>query len=506
MYKKWKFTILGLLIILGAALFIRIYRLDLIPVFVDEAIYIRWAQVMRAESTLRFLPLSDGKQPLFMWAVMPALKVIADPLIAGRVVSVATGLGTTIGVFALSYTLFKSRKAALFASLLYGLSPFAVFFDRMALVDSMLAFFGVWTLTFSVLAVKNLRLDLAMIAGFFMGGAWLTKSPALFFWLMLPASLLFIPQSRKKSKLITLIHAGMLLGVVLLISYAMYNVLRLGPNFHLIGSRNLDYVHPYTHILQSPLDPFLPHIDRALEWFETMGPSAVILLVLGAIVANFQRFKKEIIILLIWGMLPVVIEAEFSRVFTSRYIFFVLPPIFVLAGSIIKKYKFPPFVYVSYGLVFLFLAQALLFYLPFFHKPEESMMPERDGYLSDWTGGYGIREAAGIITQKRNANQDKEIVVGTEGYFGTLPDGLQIYLEKEPNITVIGVGIDLLEVPESLTSSAAAGNITYLLANRSRLRFGEPFDQYGLRKVAAFEKPTQKDGTHDTMYLLEVLP
>ena len=58
----------------------RLYQLTLLPVFADEAIYIRWAQVMKAESTLRFLPLSDGKQPLFMWSVIPFFKLFSDQI------------------------------------------------------------------------------------------------------------------------------------------------------------------------------------------------------------------------------------------------------------------------------------------------------------------------------------------------------------------------------------------------------------------------------------------
>ncbi len=72
--KEWKLILLGLVAL--TAFFARLYNLTILPVFVDEAIYIRWSQVMKAESTLRFLPLSDGKQPLFMWVVIPFLKIL----------------------------------------------------------------------------------------------------------------------------------------------------------------------------------------------------------------------------------------------------------------------------------------------------------------------------------------------------------------------------------------------------------------------------------------------
>jgi len=509
--KKWKWTVVGGASILILALFLRIYNLNLIPVFVDEAIYVRWAQVMRAEPTLRFLPLSDGKQPLFMWVTIPMLKLFSDPLLAGRAVSVLTGLGTTVGVFVLAFVLFKSRKVSFLASLLYALSPFAVFFDRMALVDSMLSFFGVWTLTFSILAVKKLRLDFALLAGFALGGAMLTKSPSLFFALLLPSTLLFVPVKKPK---LNIVKAICLLGVTLTLSYGIYNILRLGPNFHLINSRNYDYIYPLSHFIKSPLDPLLPFLDRSFEWFMALGPSTLIALVVVSTFVNLSKFRKEILILILWGVLPVFVQSEFAKVLTARYIFFVLPPLIVLASSIIKKFKTPPQLYVSYALFGIFIIQSLLFFVPFFRNPVTAQWPEKEAYFAEWTSGLGIKEVANTIRAARDANPGKPIVVGTEGYFGTLPDGLQIYLEKEPNITIIGVGLNLIEVPKALVDSARAGNTTFLVANSSRLKFVNSFEENGLKTVSAVKKAPRKEGSvefittgaQDTFYLFEVLP
>ena len=176
--------------ILLLAILLRTYNIFSIPIFADEAIYIRWAQVMRAVSSLRFLPLDDGKQPLFMWLMIPFLKVIGDPLLAGRTLSMLAGLGTLTGIFLVTLRLFKNKKTAILAALIYAVSPFTVFFDRMALVDSLLMCFGVWSLYFGILTAQELRLDWAMLAGFALGFAYLTKSPGVFFLLLLPSTLL----------------------------------------------------------------------------------------------------------------------------------------------------------------------------------------------------------------------------------------------------------------------------------------------------------------------------
>src|SRR5258706_7350507 len=225
-------------------LFLRLPGLNNIPVFVDEAIYIRWSQVMRNEPTLRFVPLQDGKQPLFMWATIPFFKIISDPLIAGRSLSIVAGLGSLLGIGLLTYLLFDNFLIAAFASLVYAVLPFTVFFDRMALVDSLLAMFGVWSLIFTVKFVKTLKLEYAMLLGFSIGAGLLTKSPATIYYLWL---ILAIPFFFRFPKGFPGAFGRLILGLtaVLLISQAMYGILRLGPGFQMVGARNQDYLYTW---------------------------------------------------------------------------------------------------------------------------------------------------------------------------------------------------------------------------------------------------------------------
>ena len=509
--KKWEWTGVGGVVVVLSALFLRLFNLNLIPVFADEAIYIRWAQVMRAETTLRFLPLTDGKQPLFMWVTMPFLKYISDPLVAGRVVSVFSGLGTIVGIFFLSYLLFKSRKVSLFATLLYALSPFAVFFDRMALVDSMLSMFGVWTLALMILAIRHQRLDASLLAGFALGGAMLTKSPALFFVLLSPSVLIFMPFKKKTERVVNLVKSIGLLAVTCVLGFAIYNILRLGPNFHLIAIRNMDYVFPYNHILTEPNNPLVGNMERVFAWILSMGPGSLLVLAIVGGIINLPKRWREIAILLVWGLLPVLIEAEYSKAFTARYILFTFPPLVILAASILKRFKKAPKVYVTYALASIFFVQTFVFHSVFFNEPHNSSWPEKDGYLADWTAGTGIKEASQIIISEREANPELQIVLGTEGYFGTLPNGAEMYLQGETGIRVIGVGLDLEDVPDSLLESVASGNITYLMVNSSRLDFSN-FSEKGLEVIASYDKAPRTPGTHgyvsdgpqDTFYLFEI--
>lgn len=504
---EWKKTAIYSIAIVLVAFVLRIINLTILPVFADEAIYIRWAQVMRAETTLRFLPLSDGKQPLFMWTVIPFLKLFEDPLFAGRIVSVLTGLGSLVGIFVLSYLLFKSRKAALVSSLIYAISPFTVFFDRMALVDSMLTMFGVWTVIFSYLSVKKLRLDMAMLAGFALGGAALTKSPALFFALLLPTVLLFLDLPKNKSeRMLHLTKVAGLLLTTLVIAFGMYNILRLGPNFHMLTSRNFDYVYPLSHILENPFDPFLSHFDGALGWIRTLGPELLVLLVFIGIIMNFSKNKRAIIFLIIWALTPIVIQSIYAKVLTARYIYFTLPYFILLAGtSFLQKLQTKGRT-ILYTVLGVYIAHSVFLDLAILMNPESARLPrsERSGYLEEWSSGTGIKETADHIKTEHLKEPEVPIVVGTEGYFGTLPDGLQIYLDKIPNVTVIGTGLDISQVPVQLKESVNSGNKTYLVANSSRLKFDKDFSEYGLEEIAKYKKADRPDGTFDYFYLFRV--
>ena len=475
-YEEWKGTALILIAILAIGLGIRLYNLTILPVFVDEAIYVRWAQVMATEPTLRFLPLSDGKQPLYMWILMFVIKYFNDPLYIGRLLSVATGIGTTLGIFTFSYLLFKNKLVSLFSVFVYAISPFTVFFDRMALVDSMLSMFGVWTAIFAFLTAKYKRLDYALLAGFCLGFAALTKSPALFIALLLPT--FWIMYDWKSI---------WRLGVTYILAFAMYNIQRLGPNFSQLTARTGDYVLPFSHLWTRFFDPLVPHIKDFFVWLYSMGPITIIPIILIGIYFGLKKYTKETIILLIWVLVPVIVQSEFAKAFTARYIYFTLPYLFILAGMIfliqIKWLKT-----MSYLLIILFIIQSSIFNFYLLTIPEKANLPrgERSGYLEEWTAGQGIKEISEYLRTVESKNPGKQIVVGTEGYFGTLPDGLQIYVNKLPNIVVIGVGVIIADTPQSLKEALEAGNRTYLVINKSRFKGNA--EKLGFKLIASYPK------------------
>lgn len=486
-----------LILILVLYFAFRLPSLTYQPVFADEAIYIRWAQVMKAEPTLRFLPLTDGKTPLFMWLMMPVFKIVADPLYAGRVLAVISGLTTLTGVYLIG-RLFLNKRIALLSAFLIAITPYMFFFDRMALVDTLLAGFVTWSILFGFLLVKYKRIDLAMVLGYLLGGGLLTKTPGMFNVLMIPLTALTLNFSSKGRVLKT---AGLFL-ISITIGLGIYNLLRLGPGFSSLNSRNSDYVRNPLDLLQNPLDPFLPHLrDLSNFWPSLLGYPVLLALVIGIVFMLIKKSRYAIAIFLI-ALGPLLIQMFLLQTFTARYMLFSIPPFLIIAAfgidSLIALMKR------SHRLILSGTVLGLLIWPAYFNYMltrdiENTPLPvnERRGYLEDWTSGYGLRDISWFIEEE---SQKGQVIVGTEGSFGTLPEGLQIYFDKN-RLVVFKPG--KAGITEDLRAEASR-SATYYVSNRSRF----PEQSEGVEVIKVYEKaiPWDPDFNRDATILFKVLP
>ncbi len=478
---------------LGLFFFFRLYSLNTVPVFVDEGIYVRWSQVMRTEPTLRFLPLQDGKQPLFMWATIPFLKFIEDPLVAGRLVSVLAGLGSLVGIGVLSFIVFSNIFVALFSSLVYAIVPFTMFFDRMALADSLLAMFGIWVLIFAITFAKTLKTEHAMYLGFAIGGGLLTKSPALIFypWAMV-AFAFFVSRQNLVKKNFPKIIWGFFLALV--ISQAMYAILRLGVGFQMIGARNQDYVYTVREVLGHPLVPLLENLQKTGQWLLLLfSPTVLLLGVLGFL---NPKTRRQYLFLVIISLLPLLFQAFIAKVYTSRYALYGVVPLIPLAALGLHWLASRKGILIQASIA-LFLSVPTLITFVYLYNPAAAPMSfdMRSGYFSEWTAGTGQKEVAQyLLAEEAKGNK---IVVFTEGTFGTLPDGLQIYTEGHTGITIVGSTPNIYEIPSGLLNTDPKNQRYYVLnASRNHLPLSE---MAKLELIKEFPKFERADGTHESL-------
>lgn len=501
--SEYKLVILFTVLITLIYFALRLPNLTLQPVFADEAIYIRWAQVMKAEPTLRFLPSSDGKTPLFMWVMAPFFKIFSDPLFAGRLLSVISGFITLTGAFFLGWKFFNIR-VGLWAGLLIAVTPFIVFFDRMALVDSMLAAFSLWSLILALFLIKHPRLDLSMFLGYTLGGGLLTKPPGMFSLISLPVTLAMFKWSGADRQWRLLKIFG-LWAITFVITMVIYNILRLGPGFSGLSSRNQDYIFSPLELVGRPFDPFIPHLHDLLDWFPKLLTIPVLLLMIFSMAWIFFKRNLVAITILAWAFVPLIIEMFFLRTFTARYILFSVPPLLVLCAfgldEIVSRVKLKFTVTVALSILLLFFS--LMFDIPLINNPASVPLPrsERSGYLEEWTAGYGLKEIANFLMTEAEKGT---IVVGTEGSFGTLPDGISIYLDnyfhtspEDKKILVIG---GKNEITETLRDSANY-QPTYFIANKSRFLGAK-----NIELIKEYPKAIKPDGTSDAILFFKVLP
>lgn len=476
--------------ILAAVYFLlRLPNLTLQPIFADEAIYIRWAQVMRAEPSLRFLPQSDGKTPLFMWVMIPLFKVFSDPLFAGRFLSVISGFFTMLGVFFLAKKVFNLRTAY-WSAIIYVILPYTVFFDRMALVDSMLSAFTIWVIYFAILLSEKNRLDLAMILGYLLGGTVLTKTPGMVNFLMLPLSILTFNKS--KNSLLKLLLFWL---VAIIIGFAMYNFLRLGPQFHLLSSRNQDYIFSPVELLERPLDPFIPHFRDMADWFPKLFTPVVLIFIALGIFSSIKEINRKAMVLLFWTIIPMLISMAFLKTFTARYLLTSVAPLLIFAAWGIEKISNFKLIF-SYIFLIIALLPIITFNYQLLVEPPPDSLPkeERKGYFEEWTAGYGLSKIANFLIEEKKKGR---VVVGTEGSFGTLPDGLFIYLDKA-DIAIVGGGATI----SAELRDTAKRQTTFFVGNKNRVGGLDKIE-----KILEFPKTRPVDGTkRDSTILYRVLP
>lgn len=440
-------AIVGIIVLYFALRLLNILNL---PLFTDEAIYIRWAQIAKQDANWRFISLVDGKQPSFIWIGMILLKFFKDPLLAGRMVSVIAGLFTTIGLFFLGNEVFRGKnktgdypvflftKASvtigLISSFIYVVYPFGLVYDRMALYDSLVGAFAVWGLYLLILTVRTFRLDVALIAGLVAGGGVLTKSNDFFTIYSSPFLLLIFDWNKKYFKS-HIARLASLIAIVIVLTYALYSILRLSPFFHIIADKNALFVYPVHEWLQHPFTYFYSNIHALLDWFLTYFSIPGIIAIFASFVINKKNFLEKLM-LVAWFAFPFVALATFGKLIYPRFILFMtLPLIPLVAYSIFEVFYKYKNTLIRAGVTFFVLALYVYADIFVIFNFQLSPIPKADlgQYVNSWSAGNGLKQSVEFFRQQA---KNSKIYIATQGTFGLMPYGLEMYLVDNPNVKI----------------------------------------------------------------------
>lgn len=485
---EW-FVLFGLIL---AYLVLTLTNLTKLPIFVDESLYLRWAQIAWHDASWRFISLTDGKQPLYIWFVIPFMKLISDPLSAGRTASVVAGLGTVLGLGYLGW-LVKDKRTGFYAILLAMISPYLFFYYRFGVMESLLVASIIWVCNFSVLLARSRRLDIALLLGMLTGLSLLVKSSALFFCLLIPAAYLLVIDF-KKIFLKSTLHYGALVLISWVLAFVIYNVQRLSPWMHVIAQKNAFFVVPYEQIF-TELGRLTNNWADVWRWQGAYTTTPVVLVSLLGALMLWRRNWRWCLLIMIWLFLPMLGTIALARLFAPRYIIYVTPFILLLAAYLLSSLQT-----LDSRLRILLLILLLPGYLIFRLIVSPLTFPYvnvDEGYVNGWSAGNGVKQMADwAVTRIQETGQPMTIF--TEGTFGILPHGLELYADgRTTRLTITGL-YPIGEIPPAETlESVATNSETYFVLNNTEKKEVPP----GLELIASY--PKLRD---NPMNLYRVLP
>lgn len=445
---------------------LRIVNLLAIPMFTDEAIYIRWSQIGLGDPAQRFISLTDGKQPLFTWLMYPMLKLFHEPLFAGRMVSVVAGTLAIVAIYLVARELFE-RKTAMYSMLLYLVSPFAMAYDRMALYDSLLNMIGLWALYLEILLVRKKRLDVALLLGIVVGLGMINKTSSQFFLYFLPVNLLLLKKQEifSQKKLIALwIGLG---TISAFIAEVMYNTLRVSPWFYIINQKNHVFILTFKEFFQSPFAVMISNLRGMIPMITGYLTAPIALLILAGVVWGVVYREKKIIYLFIWFLLPFLSLAAFGKIIFPRFMLFMTIPLLIIAAHMLSVLSRRLSRQIGIFVILLFIAYPTIQTGILATKPAYADIPstDRNQFFDDWPSGYGVKETIDFLSEKA---KEGKVVIGTEGTFGLFPAAYEIYLQSNPNVEIHGYW-PLSAAKEPMIASAAKYPTYFVLKDTAQI-------------------------------------
>lgn len=484
----------------------RLLCLGRLPIFFDESIFIRWSQKVLKEGDF-LISLTDGKLPLHRWAMAPFLAIVGDPLIAGRLASVAFGAITTGGILLIGREI-GDWKLGILSGFLYVICPFTLWFDRVAMTESLLLALFVITILLALKAVRSLSFWYIPAIGLSISLAMLTKGTAQLLFVILPFAYLARTRSMKKKRRPLLRWSAIVLSS-LVIAYGIFSLLRLSDLYPRIAVRNAVATKTLIEVLKNPFDVFFSNVVTIFSTLVTFMTPVLLVVALLGLILGFMRKWRPAYFLVAWLVLTWLIEALVAKhwmfdTILPRFYLVLLPPLLLGAGygcveamraitgwtQVSRTRRGVAAVAAVIALVALPLVSISLVVV----SPEIAILPQwtRFQYITDWPSGEGIEQVVAFLEEK---SADGEIAVGSNMPGIGLPtSGLEIYLSDNENLRIITFKPDVKELPEELIDSSR-DRPTYLVFNMFSEKNVPPGD-WPVRTLRKYPK----DGS-DTMYL-----
>ncbi|EKD86233.1 MAG: hypothetical protein ACD_37C00398G0002 [uncultured bacterium] len=414
----------------------RFFNLELIPIFNDESTYIRYGMHEYNEPVFKAYSLLIGKEPLLPYLFAVFGTAVNNLLLGSRIVSIIFGLFTLVGLILFTKEALNRKVAALVA-VLYVLSPFNLFFDRLALLDSAINTVAIWSLYLTYLILKNPKWVLGAALGFIVGIGLYIKTSA-FFYLFLPVAaiaLTFIPKfeiSKDKKMLTQVIGFSFLVSLLLFVPLfqSEYYVIHL----ELLNQ----YTYPLSSVFSFPVANWIANFSNLSVWvIFYLTP----FLFSAAVIGFFYLVKKpKYFPIILWFILPLTYEVLYAKLFTSRHVLLLTVPLLIASGWGIYNLYLKNRAITYFLILGIFIGTIFSNYLIWF-TPEKasSFLPRQvrgdiGQYFKGFSSGYGVVEAIDYV-KKQSEKGNTNVVIRND--HGNPEDAVVGYLGYEPNIQLL---------------------------------------------------------------------
>jgi hypothetical protein len=420
----------------------RLGTLEVLPMFLDEAVHLQWAERLYGEGRI-LRPVASGR--LLAVAAHGLALPFDDRLVAARVIAALAGGVTLAFLLALSRRLFGTF-ASLLTGLLYALSPFALVYDRLALSDGFLS---------------------ACVTALMFAACELGRRPESVGWRLAAAALFALAVISKVSAL--LFVATLPLGAFLLATDRRL-AFRAATQALVLGL-----------LLAAPMLWFFASSGREISSQHIVEPGAIALNVIGTTLQDMRGWlecyftwpallaagisavllrDRRAFWLAVSAVVPFILFALFSQPWSARYVLPVLPPFLLLVGGGLERVSSHARTgshQVGLVLTLLVSAASLPFTVDLLKDPARAGFPPDDRLqlVTGWPSGYGVRELSERLRQEASL---RSITVYVDlGGPRTVPTSLGVLLGREPRISIVEMDFDSAAFRTAMASQTPEG-------------------------------------------------
>lgn len=375
----------------------------------------------------------DGKQPLLIWLTGLSSLIFQNPVIAGRLISLISGLFSVSGIYLIGKT-FRSEKTGIIAAGLYCISPFFLVYDSLVLMDGLLLALNIWSVYFVFKTAKTRNLLYAVFAGILTGLGLLTKTSANFWLMLLPAGILLLPDFSRKRILKYLIS----ILIIILLSKIIESLLRFSSYYGMIASKNSEFFGSINDLMQNPFKLALPNIYKIADWYVNYIGIGIWIF---AFISGFLKSKRLILYFGLTVFIPTVIMIFMGKQLYPRHLLFMVWPVLFMAAAgavdlmdaVKQKKRLLLILMVIIGAVCL---TPLYTDYKLISDYQNAPIPKIDRWqlISGRPAGIGLERLVKFLEKY----SDRKVAVMTDMPIGILPDGPAVFFHGNRNFTFLG--------------------------------------------------------------------